>query len=169
MNRRRQACRRDQGCERGILNQTRDNAGFTIHQGSAELSCRRFRQLDLSEPGTGLQLEQGRRERPPKLRTLENTPAMHQMGGVVVFTGVPLALRPGFKHCRTRNKNSQRSRPGLGRQPEDQGSLRGRVTGVSIQPKKNGEGWSRNGQAQERGGKLEGEDGSGTLRGLLRV
>lgn len=24
-----------------------------------------------------------------------------------------LALRPGFKHCRTRSKHSQRSRPGL--------------------------------------------------------
>lgn len=111
MDRKRQASKRDQGSERSIFNQTRDDPGFTVHQGSAGLSCRRFRQPDLSGLGTGLRLKQGRRERPPKLRTLENAPAMHQMGAGV--TGVSLALRPGFKHCRTRSKHSQRSRPGL--------------------------------------------------------
>lgn len=63
-----------------------------------------------------------RGERPPKFCTLENIPAMHQRGDGVA-TGVPSALRPSFKHCRTHSKHSQRSRPGLGRQPEDQGSL----------------------------------------------
>lgn len=40
---------------------------------------------------------------------------------------------------------------------------------ATIQPKRNGEGWGRNEQAQGSWGKWEGEDGDETLCGFLRV
>lgn len=59
-------------------------------------------------------------EAPKTLSLGKHTSHASNGGGA---TGVPSVLRPGFKHCRTRSKHSQRSRPGLRCQPEDQGNL----------------------------------------------
>lgn len=81
---------------------------------------------------------------------------MHQMVGYRCALGAGTWLQA----LQNAQKHSQRSKPGLGHQPEDQGSLRGRTTGAFIQPKRNGEGWSRNGQAQGAWEKWDG-DGMG--------
>lgn len=98
---------RDQGCERSILNQSRDNPSFTVHQGSAGLSCRRFQQPDPSGPGNGEGRSCGSNRdsgRDPKNSAPWKT---HQPCIKWWATGVPLALGSGFKHCRTRRNTAK--------------------------------------------------------------
>lgn len=159
INRRKQAWKRDQGCGWSILNQTRHGSLVSLsNQGVVYISG----SPSGVEQGCGLNREQ--RETSITSAPWKHT-SQHQMGA----TGVPSALKPGFKYCIMRSKRNQRPIPGLRRQSQGQGSLRGRAAGASIQSKRKEERWSRTGKALGAWGNGKVRDGGRALRGDFKV